>query len=477
MTMDGVSADQEKRAAALNSVLAAVFLTGIKLAVGILTGSLGILAEAAHSSLDLVAALITFLAVRLSGRPPDEQHQYGHGKVENLSALAETLLLLATCAWIIYEAGQRLFFKSVHVEASMWAFLVMGISIVVDISRSRMLAAAARKHRSQALEADALHFSTDVWSSSVVIVGLAAVWLSGRLGANWGWLANADAMAALAVAVIVVYVSLQLGRRTVEALLDAAPPGLAERVTATALGVPGVVGVGPIRVRQAGGTEFADLVVNVDRSATLEEAHRIATTVEGHLIRTIPAGDVVIHVEPAQVPGENLTQTTRALAARHGVTAHNIHAHEVRGVLYVDLDVEVSPDLSVEQAHRLVSEFEADVRRELPAVRGVNSHIEPAAIPSHRAQHLGPHDQARVQTLVDEILRDLPGLEHCLEVNVRRSAGEFGLVVRCTADPDMPVSAAHEQADQLERLLHARMPDIGPVLVHVEPAAPPARPL
>ncbi|MEJ2556675.1 MAG: cation diffusion facilitator family transporter, partial [Anaerolineae bacterium] len=183
-------AEKEKRSAALSSVLAAVLLTGLKLVVGLLTGSLGILAEAAHSGLDLVAALVTFFAVRLSDRPPDKRHLYGYGKVENLSALVETLLLLVTCIWIIYEAIERLFFKSVEIEASFWAFGVMAVSIVVDISRSRILYRAARKHNSQALEADALHFSTDIWSSSVVIVGLALVWLSERLGPDWTWLAK-----------------------------------------------------------------------------------------------------------------------------------------------------------------------------------------------------------------------------------------------------------------------------------------------
>ncbi|MFN2227301.1 MAG: cation diffusion facilitator family transporter, partial [Anaerolineae bacterium] len=201
-------ATREKRAAALSSVVAAIFLTALKLVVGLMTGSLGILAEAAHSGLDLVAALVTFFAVRIADRPPDEHYRYGYGKVENLSALIETLLLLITCVWIIYEAIQRLFFKPVAIEASLWAFGVMAVSIVVDISRSRILYRAARKHNSQALEADALHFSTDIWSSSVVIGGLGLVWLSGRLGPEWAWLAQGDAVAALVVAAIVVYVSL-----------------------------------------------------------------------------------------------------------------------------------------------------------------------------------------------------------------------------------------------------------------------------
>ena len=195
------SADREKHMVALSSVLAAVFLTAMKIVVGLLTGSLGILSEAAHSGLDLVAAAVTYFAVRVSGRPPDFEHPYGHGKIENLSALFETLLLLLTCVWIFYEAIQRLFFKNVEVETSIWAFVIMAISIGVDFTRSRALARAAKKYDSQALEADALHFSTDIWSSSVVIAGLGLVWLAENLGIEW--LKHADAVAAMGVAVIV----------------------------------------------------------------------------------------------------------------------------------------------------------------------------------------------------------------------------------------------------------------------------------
>ncbi|OIO88179.1 MAG: cation-efflux pump, partial [Anaerolineae bacterium CG2_30_58_95] len=211
-------AQREKRAAALSSVIAAVGLTSFKTIVGVLTNSLGILAEAAHSGLDLVAAIMTYFAVRMSDKPADREHQFGHGKVENLSALFEAVLLLLTSAWIIYEAVQRLFFKSVHVEASVWSFVVMGTSIIIDYSRSRILYRAARKYNSQALEADALHFSTDIWSSSVVILGLIGVTLAKNIP-GLGWMNKADAIAASIVALIVVYVSAELGWRTIQALL------------------------------------------------------------------------------------------------------------------------------------------------------------------------------------------------------------------------------------------------------------------
>lgn len=299
MEMDvSAVAEKEKSNAALSSVVAAVGLTTFKIIVGVLTGSLGILAEAAHSGLDLVAALVTFLAVRVSGKPADQQHTYGHGKIENLSALFETLLLLATCVWIIYEATQRLFVKSVEVEASIWAFLVMGVSIIIDLSRSRMLYAAAKKHNSQALEADALHFSTDIWSSSVVIVGLFGVLLAEKVP-GLQWLAKADAVAALGVALIVVYVSLQLGRRTVMALLDTAPDGMLEKVKSTAESVPGISDVHNIRMRYLGPKLFIDVHVRVDPTLSVGDAHALSLKVQ-QVVSALEKGgaDVIVHVEP-----------------------------------------------------------------------------------------------------------------------------------------------------------------------------------
>ncbi len=219
----------EKQSAAMNSVIAALGLTGFKIIVGFTTGSLGIIAEAAHSSLDLIAALITFLAIRISGKPADRNHLYGHGKVENLSALFETLLLLATCAWIIYEAIDRLLFHTVDIQVNLWSFAVMFTSIIVDFSRSRMLYRAAKKHNSQALEADALHFRTDIWSSSVVILGLFCVKLNEWLP-DLEFLRQADSVAAIMVGVIVVYISIRLGIRTIQALLDVAPVGMEKKI-------------------------------------------------------------------------------------------------------------------------------------------------------------------------------------------------------------------------------------------------------
>jgi len=462
-------AEKEKRDAAFTSVLAAVLLTGLKLVVGLLTGSLGILAEAAHSGLDLVAALVTFFAVRISDRPPDERHLYGHGKIENLSALVETLLLLVTCAWIIYEAIQRLFFKSVEVEANVWAFGVMAVSIAVDISRSRILYRAARKHNSQALEADALHFSTDIWSSAVVIGGLILVWLSQRLGPEWSWLAKADAVAALGVALIVIYVSSRLGQRTVAALLDAAPAGLAERITSEANQVPGVHSVGPVRVREAGPSTFVDLTVNVDRSASLEEAHQIATKVDDRITALVHSGDVVVHVDPVRQSEESLAQTVSAIATRLGMRTHNVHAHEVRGRYLVDLHVEVPADLTLDQAHDRVSHLELAVRDELPQVTDVHSHIEPSAEPVAPQTILDSQEEDSLRAQIVAVASGVSGLLGCDRLYIRSGTDGYDVTLHCLADPDLTVTQAHRLTDEVEKRLRTSIPGVSQVLVHVEP--------
>jgi len=296
--MDAQAANQEKNSAALNSVIAALLLTGVKVVVGVMSGSLGILAEAAHSGLDCVAAIVTFFAVRVAARPADLGHDYGHGKVENLSALVETLLLLGTCVWIIQESVSRLISGHATVDASVWAFGVMTVSIAVDVSRSRMLRRVAIKHRSQALEADALHFSTDIWSSLVVIGGLLGVKL-----AAWhprlGFLVQADAVAALAVAGIVMMVSGRLGLRTVQALLDSSPPGVGERIRVAVAAMQGVFDCHAVRVRHSGPYYFVDLHITVDGEQSLRAAHDLTERVEQAVAEMLPGADVTVHPEPA----------------------------------------------------------------------------------------------------------------------------------------------------------------------------------
>ena len=298
--MSHQTGQKEKTAVALSSVFAAIGLTGFKIIVGLLTNSLGILAEAAHSALDLAAAIMTFFAVRISDKPADQEHPFGHGKVENISALFETLLLLATSAWIIYEATHRLSALETHVEVSIWSFIVMSTSIVVDISRSRMLMKAAKKHNSQALEADALHFSTDIWSSSVVILGLILV-MVGRYYPNLAFLEKGDAIAALVVAVIVIFVSVELGARSIQALLDSAPKNGERETIIKEIGrMKTIEDVHDVRIRTSGAGWFVDMHVLMNGDLTLSESHAVTEQIERKVRKILPKSDVTVHVEPGR---------------------------------------------------------------------------------------------------------------------------------------------------------------------------------
>jgi cation diffusion facilitator family transporter len=465
---------REKKIVAATSVLAAISLTGLKLVVGLFTGSLGILAEAAHSGLDLVAALVTFFAVRLSDRPADASHLYGHGKVENLSALVETLLLFLTCIWIVYESIHRLFFASIDVHPTSWAFLIMGFSIVVDFSRSRALARVARKYRSQALEADALHFSTDIWSSVVVIAGLAIVKYGEYRGGDKTAFERADAVAALVVAAIVIYVSVRLGKRSVDALLDRAPTGLADQLANSIEKINGISRVSRARVRDVGGKVFVDLSVEVPRHLSFEESHQISEEAQQMVNAIAPGADVVIHTVPSSEK-EGILENIQTIAAREHLSVHNINTHKTDIGMWIDLDLEVDPKLSFELAHERATGLETKLRNELnrmgvpfPIVR-INAHIEPRADESVFGNPLSPLESSIYAERVEAIGKDLIGIGGCHDIELHRLDGKVYLSFHLLINSGISLADVHNIAEQMESRLRREFPELGRVVIHTEP--------
>jgi divalent metal cation (Fe/Co/Zn/Cd) transporter len=296
------------------------------------------------------------------------------------------------------------------------------------------------------------------------------------LGSEWSWLVKGDAVAALVVAAIVVYVSLQLGKRAVVVLLDVAPPGLAEKIAVEAARVPGVQSLGPVRLRQAGALVFVDILVNVDRSVSLEEGHRVAEAVDERISQIVPRGDVTVHVDPVRRAEENLSQTVRAVAARMGLRTHDVHAHEVRGRIFIDHHVEVPSDLTLGQAHDQVSRLEVAVREELPQVRNIHSHIEPLAAPVAPVMSVDETERQRLRARIEAVVAEVDGLDGYSRLHIRPDAGGYDIALHCLADPDLPVTEAHRLADQVEKLLHVRIPGIKRVLVHMEPEGELGRP-
>jgi cation diffusion facilitator family transporter len=455
----------EKKAVALNSIYAAVGITSLKVIVGITSGSLGILSEAAHSGLDLVAAAITYFSVRVSDKPADADHQYGHAKFENFSAFLETGLLLLTCIWIVYEACKRLFFHTVEIEPTVWAFVVMTASIIVDYWRSRRLRAIAEKYDSQALYADALHFSTDIGSSAVVILGLALVWAGREY--SLPLLKNADPAAALVVAGVVVYVSWRLARQTIDALLDAAPTGVRTRIIREVYGVDGVLEVDRVRIRKAGSRYFADVSVAMSRNVTFQKSEQVSNEVAERVRAVLPDADVVVNAVSRASRQESLFDKIRAVATRNNLNLHDISVQDLEGRLHVEQHVELDETLSLKEAHDRVTRLEGEMKQDIGEIASILTHIEsePATIETGDGLVRSPGFEQRLQSVTS----GFPEVVDVHDLTFKRVGGRLYLSLHCTMLDDLPLSRVHDIQTALEGRFRQEVPDLFRVLIHPEP--------
>src|SRR5438067_1551610 len=456
----------EKRSVAQNSMLAAVGMTALKIVVGVATGSLGLMSEAAHSALDLVAAIITFFSVGVSDKPADADHQYGHGKVENFSAFIETGLLLVTCVWIVTEAIRRLFFHHhVIIEPSAAAFAVLFMSMAVDFWRSRALGKTAIRYDSQALQADALHFTTDIWSSGVVVVGLALVWFGRRF--QIPSMRVADPLAALAVAGVIVYVSSRLARQTIDALLDAAPTGVRGQIVREVEGVGGILDVDRVRVRRAGNRYFAEVQVAVNRNATLQHSDHMATSVTDAVHRVLPDADVTIRALPRATGGESIFDRIRAVAARHNLGVHDVNVQDLNGKLHVEQHLELDERLTLKAAHDFVTVLEAEMRDEVPEIDSILTHIE------SDSATIEPGDpsfqSAALEHKLRRIVAEFPEIIDLHEVVLKRVRDRLYLSCHTTLPDDLSLSQVHDISTALEFRFKQAAPDSFKVLIQTEP--------
>lgn len=456
---------REKKAVALNSIVAAVAITLMKVVVGLGTGSLGILSEAAHSGLDLVAAALTYASVRVSDKPADADHQYGHGKIESFSAFLETGLLLLTCVWIVYEAVRRLFFHSVDIEPTIWAFVVMGVSIVVDVWRSRRLRRIADKYDSQALQADALHFGTDVWSSAVVMLGLALVLIGRRFSVPG--LAKADPIAALVVACIVVYVSSRLARQTVDTLLDAAPTGVRSRIIQEVYRVDGVLEVDRVRIRRVGARYFADVSVAMSRNVTFQKSEQVSNEVATHIRQLLPDADVVVNTVARASRQESVFDRIRAVATRNNLNVHDINVQDLGGRLHVEQHVELDERLSLKEAHDRVTRLEIEMKQEVHEIADILTHIEsePATIETSD----GVVRSASFEQRLQEVTAAFPEVVDMHDLMFKRVGGRLYLSLHITMQDDLPLARVHDIQTAVEGRFRQEVPDLFRVLIHPEP--------
>ena len=464
-----------KRAAALSSLMAALAITLLKLLTGVLTGSLGMLSEAAHSGIDLIASAITLVTVRVSDRPADEEHNYGHGKLESLSAGIETLIMAASCFLIAREAILRILNPSrLDLRWSIWPFVVLLLSMAVDYTRSRSLHRVAQEQRSNALEADAVHFGTDLWSAAAVFVGLLASFAGQRL--NMPALQYADPIAALVVAAIIVTVTWRLARTTIDSLLDATPSEARAQIRRDLVNdveaVDGVLTVERVRVRRSGSDYFVDLTLGMPRNLTFQRSEQITFAATAAVQKRLPGADVVIHSVPTATVGESVFDRIRAVAARSNLNLHDVSVQQYEGAHHVEQHLEVPETMSLQDAHNIATQLESEIRREVPSVATVLTHIEsePATI-AYPAQ-FAANEHLNKQLL--DIAGHFPEIQDIHEITVTRghSGAANSVQINChiTLPDELPMSRVHEVITEFEGEFRLRHAQVARVLIHPEPS-------
>jgi cation diffusion facilitator family transporter len=447
-------------------MLAAAAMTLLKLAAGLLSGSLGVLSDAAHSGLDMLGSGLTFFSVQVSGKPADEDHTYGHAKYENLSAFGEVILMAVSSGWIIWEAIQRILYHAVELRHSVWPLLVVMTSIVVDFWRSRRLRDVAERTGSAALATDAFHFKSDIWSSVAVLVGLGASWVGTHF--DIATLRYADPLAAVVVSLLILRLTFRLGHEAVSALLDEIPAETRRQIINEVERVPGVLAVEQARVRRAGAAYFADLTLAMPRRFTFEHTGELVRAATAAVQRALPETDVVIHTVPRQARAESIFDRVRAVAARNNVSVHELSVQSHHGRLRVEQHLELDEKLPLLAAHGFVSAMEAEILRETPEIDSVLTHIEsePATIEQ-------PEEIVEVDRKIEHSLRTsaviFPEIVDVHEITVGRSGEHIYLSCHCTLPDELSMLRVHEVITALEDRFKLDCPEVYRVTIHPEP--------
>jgi cation diffusion facilitator family transporter len=459
-----------KRSAALFSALAALAVTLFKLLTGLLTGSLGMLSEAAHSGIDLVAAAITLFSVQVSDRPADDDHTYGHGKIESVSAGIESVLMLASCIWILTEAIRRIVFREhLSLKFSLWPFAALLLSIAVDFTRSGKLQRIANETQSEALAADAIHFRTDIWSSLAVLFGLAATYA----GEHWNipQLQLADPIAAILVACIILYVTWKLARRTIDALTDATPVEARAQnrlMIRDLAAIDGVLSVDRVRTRRSGPSYFADVTLGMPRNLTFQRSEQITMAATDAVRRHLPGADVVVHSIPTASRAESVHDRIRAVATRSNLNIHDVSVQEYNHQLHVEQHLEVDETMSLRAAHALVTQLESDIRRDIPEISSILTHIESEPATIERPVSLERDRQLEVR--LRRAAQAFPEILDIHEVLVTRMHDRIQVNCHCTLPDALPMSRVHEIITALENAFKLDAPEVSRLLIHPEPA-------
>ncbi len=455
-----IEANRLKERAALASIAASSVLTLGKLVAGLASGSLAILSEAGHNLADIASTALTYFALRIAHKPADEDHHYGHGKVEALAALVETGFLFGLAVYILVEGIRRLASDDVEIEASALAFGVLIVSILIDLVRWRSLRRIAEATRSEALAADALHFSSDIVSSALALAGLTA--------AHYGY-PQGDAVAALGVAAFVAIAGYRIGRRTVDTLTDAAPKGLAEEITSIVRAVPGVIGVTMARLRPAGADVIGDITIAVARTLPQEKAAAIKANVAAAIAARRPEVALTVATQPIALDDETILERVSLIAAARRVQVHHVTLQEIDGKTSISFDIELDGRMAHGNAHEIVSGLERQIRRELGYDIEVETHIEPQEPRQLQGRDASPATQADIARALARIAPETGAIQDIHNVRVRETPAGLVVNYHCRVNPELSVDEVHDRVDELERKMRGDFATIVRIVGHAEP--------
>ncbi|MCX6160705.1 MAG: cation diffusion facilitator family transporter [Ignavibacteriae bacterium] len=446
------------------SLLAAFFIVGIKLLATLLSGSVGVLSELFHSSTDLIATVATILSIRYSTRPPDKEHHYGHEKIESFSALFQVFILVIMCAWLIYESVNRIF-HPVQVHIDVLTFSVIIICIAVDYSRSRALMKVAKETHSQALEADALHFSSDILSSIVVLIGMVFTYFN--------IFPLADPLSAIVVSFIIIMTTLGLSKKAIDSLLDRVPKGIQEDISLRVSAINGIEGIKSLRIRGSGSKTFIDMIILIGRTKLFSESHGIMDTVEKTIKDIVPEADIVIHSEPVESDSETINDKIKMAVTEEGYKCHDIFSHRINNEIFTELHVEIENTNDLVKAHSNVNYLESKIKEKIPVITNVKIHLdEPSEI---------LYDTLDVTEQSKELIRILKNILDAeskitsyRDIRVIKTGGNVRVSLNCAFGTDYSFEEVHETVTILESRIYITLKELFPnmanIIIHAEPS-------
>lgn len=461
--MDETLRNKKKINIAFSSMLAAIFIVVMKFLAAYLSGSLGVLSELFHSSTDLIATIATIISVKYSSKPPDEMHNYGHEKIESFSALFQVIILVGMCAYLIYESIERIL-NHVPVNISIFTFSIIIICIFIDISRSRALKKVAVETKSQALEADSLHFASDVWSSIVVLIGMVFTYFN--------LTPLADPVSAIIVSVLIVIATFRLTKKAFDALMDRVPAGLREKISQEVSSVDGVEGIKKFRIRSSGSKIFIDMVILIARTKLFSKTHEIMDSVERKIRDIAPDSDIVIHSEPTVTKNETINDKIRLIVNNEGFKCHDIFSHKIDNEIYSELHVEIDDTNDLDLAHKKISTLEDKIKNEIPLISKIKIHLDEPSELLFNTTDVTSKSKELIRN-IENILKGIKYVKKYYDIKVINSNDKLRISLNCEFDKNFTFEEVHEKVTILESKIYLHIkelyPNLSNVIIHAEP--------